>query len=346
MIAVAEAWAADAEAKQIYGHIWRAVETFFMCVVLEGVHLGNASAAPPLRKIFVPSRHEWKGDRYALFRELAELFTGPGSRMHVSRAPSVPACPGLSGSQQRSASRQCCLNATVRSSIRGAHGKETRFAELMPQRPEVPDGKHVHARAMRHVVWANLGVESAPADLVLFVSNEGASNNRHIVNEAELASALRIHFGRVRPSWRFRYQRLESLSYSNEVRLMRRARVLISLFGSALHNCHFLDPSALVIQIHGALKGEIQLASASMYRDICARQLGLAWVGYAVPGWNCSFYDWQAAKVDCAGAPGIEDMARARVQTVSFIRVIDLALANNLSMLHREYEHTLGFTVR
>ena len=100
-----------------------------------------------------------------------------------------------------------------------------------------------------------------------------------------------------------------------------------------------------MLQVHGALKGEIQLAGAGMYMDICARRLGLAWAGYAVPGWNCSFYE-TSAKVDCAGAPGIEDMAHARVNTHAFLRVIDVALANNLSMLHREYEQTLGFKVR
>ena len=181
--------------------------------------------------------------------------------MHISRAPAVPAC--LLGSQQRGASRQCCLNATVRSSVRGVHGKDARFAELLPSRPEVPAGvsSHVYTRAMRHVVWANLGVESAAADLVLFVSNEGASNGRRIVNETALASAVRAHFDRVRPSWRFRHQRLESLSYGNEIRLMRRARVLISLFGSALHNCRFLDPSALVIQSEQAEMNPVCLPS-------------------------------------------------------------------------------------
>ena len=90
--------------------------------------------------------------------------------------------------------------------------------------------------AMRHVVWANLGVYSVVPDTVVFVSNEGASNQRHIANEQAVADGVRRLVAHERPGWKFVHQRLETLSYANELRLMRRTTVLIALFGSAIHN--------------------------------------------------------------------------------------------------------------
>eukprot|EP00966_Prymnesium_polylepis_P243925 5641632-Prymnesium_polylepis.3 len=44
---------------------------------------------------------------------------------------------------------------------------------------------------------------------------------------------------------------------ARQVRLLRRARVFISLFGSALHNCRLLHEGALVLELHGALRNDV-----------------------------------------------------------------------------------------
>ena len=139
---------------------------------------------------------------------------------------------------------------------------------------------------MRDVVWANLGVSDAPVDVALFVSNMGASNGRRIAEEAHVANAVAKVVHRTLPHLTYRYQSLEALSYPNEVRLVRRTAVFISLFGAAIANCRFLPPGSLVLQLHGALKGEVTgNAPVCQYRSLCEGHLGVTVLGYAVPGW-------------------------------------------------------------
>jgi capsular polysaccharide biosynthesis protein len=150
---------------------------------------------------------------------------------------------------------------------------------------------------MRSVVWANLGVLAEPsthrtAPLVLFVRSDGASNHRRIVNEAALAASVRAVLAESRPQWRFRHQAFESLTYANELRLLRSVKVLIALYSASLTNCQFLPPGAIVLQIHGALRGEIERADTTKYaRDYCNAALGLRWAGFLAAGWNRTYPD-------------------------------------------------------
>ena len=94
---VAHSWAADAEAHQSYGHIWRVVEAFFQCVVLEGIAdapFAATGSTPICRRVLLPKSHRGSdGHTWALFRELVPLFSGSGTRLSISHAPLVPACP-------------------------------------------------------------------------------------------------------------------------------------------------------------------------------------------------------------------------------------------------------------
>ena len=148
---------------------------------------------------------------------------------------------------------------------------------------------HTYLKTMRHVVWGNLGIgdeTTYPADTVLFVSNVAASNARRIANESGLADVVREVVRQVKPEYRFRYQRLEALSFENEVRLIRRTRYMAVLFGAAISNCRFLPPGSLVLRLHGALKGEVTgNAPVCQYRSLCEGHLGVTVLGYAVPGW-------------------------------------------------------------
>ena len=238
MAPIAQSWAVSAEASGVYGHIWRTVDSFFQCVVLDAL----ISPVPAVqRTLLIPARmaHPDTHQVMPLFRELVTLFSGVASRMSVVRSAAVPPCPAP---WERDGHRQCCHNASTRSALHKAHhGQALHFVEL---KPHPPSSLGVHVRAMRHVVWANLGVSAIEPDTVLFVSNEGSSNGRRIENEAMVAAAVRTALARIRPHWRFRYQRLESLSYANELRLFRRTTLMIGLFGSALHvrcQCHLDD---------------------------------------------------------------------------------------------------------
>ena len=323
---VAHSWAADAEAHQSYGHIWRVVEAFFQCVVLEGIAdapFAATGSTPIRRRVLLPKSHRGSdGHTWALFRELVPLFSGSGTRLSISHAPLVPACPPPWAAEKQ----RCCHNASTRALLRQHYGGELKVAEMRPE-PKHAQGADADAtlRALRHVVWANLGVSDAQPDTVVFASNEGASNQRRIANEAVVARAVREAVAALKPQWRFLHQRLESLSYANELRLLRRTTMLIGLFGSGLHNCRFLPEGATVIQIHGALKGEIHRSSAYLYRDVCQTRMGLQWAGFAAPGWNCTWYGEDHPE-DCEGAPDKEDFKTARVAPRAFAAFVRTAL--------------------
>lgn len=287
-----EAWASDAGCNGAFFHSWAATEHFFACVVLP--HLLRAPRerheAPSFRHVYIPA-HCPQGEGNApgiVFRELAALFAGRASRMAITRSPGVPHCPP----RWEVADDTCCggINATdtLRHRLGLAGSTQLLAAELRPQQPYAPDALRP---AMRSVVWANLGVLDAPADTFLFVSNEGATNMRRIADEASVAAAVERVVRARAPRLTFRYQRLEALSLENEVRLIRRTRYMAVLFGASISHCRFLPLGALVLQLHGALKGETAAyAALSQYQDVCERsQLVVRLVGYAVPGWHTRY---------------------------------------------------------
>ena len=100
---------------------------------------------------------------------------------------------------------------------------------------------------MRRIAWANVaardvGAREASPHLVLWASSEKASNGRNVFGELGVVDQVRQHLGRAWPTLELMHARLAELSFAQEVRLMRRAAVFISLFGSALHNCHWMRP--------------------------------------------------------------------------------------------------------
>lgn len=336
---IAHSWAVDAEAEGAYGHIWRVVESFFQCAVLESLANDDRlqhGALPLHRRLLVPAGLAHNGAMRTPFRELFTLFAGGGSRLSLVAASALPYCPPR---WEEAAPGRCCHNTTVHASVSAAHGAGVHFAEL---REERPSNRPVHLQAMRHVVWANLGVYETQADTVLFVSNEGSSNGRRIADEAAVAAAARVAVAARRPRWRFRVQRLESLSYANELRLLRRTTMLISLFGSALHNCRFVPEGTIVLQIHGGLKGETSPGGAYLYRRVCQREMGLKWAAFAAAGWNCSGEEGLDPSDPCASAPsGGHDFTTARVPPAAFARFVSAALDGNFSTLTRRFTRVI-----
>jgi len=125
-----------------------------------------------------------------------------------------------------------------------------RLTELNVNEPrgQTTSLKAADAGAVRRIAWANVGArEASPppgAPLVLWASSEKASNGRHVSDELGVVKQVRQHLARAWPVLELMHLRLPELSFAQEVRLMRRAAVFISLFGSALHNCRWMRPGA------------------------------------------------------------------------------------------------------
>ena len=172
--------------------------------------------------------------------------------------------------------------------------------------------------------------------LVLWASSERPQNGRTIANEALVVERVRAHLARAWPAHSFLHQELQRLSYADEVRLMRRASVFISLFGSALHNCRWMRPGAIVIEIRGAMKNDYP--DYMYYAGLCAVTMGLRWAGLATkghaPAWT---RDANTGKVEWGGHARRDDFHVAKVDAAELIGTLDHALRGNLTHLVRQY---------
>ena len=183
--------------------------------------------------------------------------------------------------------------------------------------------------SFRAAVWSNLGLRRTPASssstAIVFVSNQKASNGRRIIDEDGLAEQTRLFFRRLWPLVPFRHVDLQQFSLKEELALISEARVFISLFGSALHNCRFLPEDAAVVEIYGALKED--WGSPFYYADLCARRMGLRWVGHAPD--NAVPNATQVAPHPITGRPrrtsSARQAARATVSAEAFVALLELA---------------------
>ena len=77
MISIGDWSAQRAEFEGRYGHLWRAIQLFFQCAVLESLQF-NDSGVPMQRKVFIPARHAWPqtGENHSAFTLLRKLFDG------------------------------------------------------------------------------------------------------------------------------------------------------------------------------------------------------------------------------------------------------------------------------
>lgn len=82
----------------------------------------------------------------------------------------------------------------------------------------------------------------------------------------------------------------------------------------------------MVLEIHGALKGETSRSAFSLYPTICRQEMGLDYAAYVPPGWDCSVLDGS-----CTG------YLEAHVEPMAFVRFVAAALAGNLSSLDHDF---------
>jgi hypothetical protein len=351
--------------EQSYGHIWSSIDAFFTCIVQERLacrqSTGSSGVASrdscpgPLAAagnltVLVPAQYSAPqyGQVFPIFRELQHLFSGPGSGAHMQivRTPSVPACAGSIPSDQHGTKRpradMCCADGLMAAGgrDRGVHAVQLQLhrggVHTIPSWSwrEPPLSSVEHARAMRSVVWANVGIPSGGVhvDTVTFVSTRRSSNGRRIAEEASLVRALKRFVAHRRPTWRFVHAELESLgSYAEEVALMARTRLLIGLFGSALHNCRFLPQDSVVIELHGALKNDVGFRDWYLYYKVCQRQVGIRWVG--VPADNAM----NNVISETHGSSDEPSYLQARFNTTKVVEAVNNVIDGQWEAVAREY---------
>lgn len=345
-----------------YGHIWAVIERLFACLVLPW-RLGLAPKAlhvvVPATSINPFERVAVNGELLALL-DGTRALRSRSARLRIHRHDAAPVC----STARPAACCASRYNASAwLHGMRHEHGTrcaggveeaQLRILDLLPHREPVgsvpafdghagvylppsqlarellaPSAVDATRHGLRTVAWENLGARSAlrgeAGDLVLLVSNEGAPNGRRIADEAGLERALRAHFRRTRPELQFARHRFDELEYPEEVRLFSRAAVVVSLFGSALHNCRFMRPGSLAVELHGALRRDfLDGYTGYWYGQLCSG-MGVTWLPVAVPGGvptkTVDTASFVAAPLYALDRP--DDYGLARVNTSEVLRALE-----------------------
>ena len=319
IICVSFSWGADTPARNSllpppYGHLFGHLHAFWEEIVRVQFSLidrDNNRSRRPWVSLAIPGGKHVGGER--AFEEIELLWSSNATRMRIQRLPWVPIC--MHG---------CCWSA-------GSPPKNVRLA-LITRFPSEPD---THARWVdfRHDAWRALGISASEAvaprrPRILYVAAESGSNGRHIADEMALIQAMQALVISDHPSWSFEILRLgPHLRYDDEIRTVAGAKILVSLFGSALWNCLYMANGSLVVEIHAALRNDFR--DSWHYRNTCERSapLGVSWVGHAPVGFR-------------TGEPNATSDAYsiAHVDVDRFVHFFSRVLHGELQPLLREYE--------
>ena len=244
-----------------YGHVWNTIEIFFQCIVQERVRCAGRADAKGCQPAFQQKKHltvllpskysdRRESQAFTMNRELTQLFNISG--LKIARWRGVPACSCQNADGRCVEGRQanrCCEspamlhaggNVQLAAQLEMYHGGSSRDTSVEHWRQWRGQSQRQFLHSMRQTVWKSVGAERAKPDTIVFASNLHASNGRGIANETGVALQLEGYFARRKPQWKFRYVALQEMEYADEIRLMRRTRLLITLFGSAQQNCRFL----------------------------------------------------------------------------------------------------------
>jgi len=277
---------------------------------------------------------------------LEQLWSSPRTSLTITRAGWVPIClqvPRL---------RVCCMRAVAPPTANRSSRVHliTNFPGRAPNLSLWP--------AFRRDAWFALGVHVDPAHdsardpvwsplsnrsngLFLWVVAASGSNGRHIHNEAVLMRSVEALVHASQPTWRFQtlHGSRKRMDYREELSLWARADAVISLFGSAEHNCRFMRAGATLIEIHGALKNNDRFGVADyQYRDICMHRLGVRWLPYAEHGFRLG------RNHSASEAERQPSWATASIHQGRFLRFLTRVLQGNASSdeaLRSEYAQML-----
>lgn len=122
-----------------------------------------------------------------------------------------------------------------------------------------------------------------PRPTLLYVRSARWTNGRRVADEEVLVRALREWSARAHGA-RVRFEAVHAHAVPGglraELRLFAGAAAVVSLFGSALHNCRFMAPGAVVVELHGALHDDG--GSHYQYTNLCGADAQLLHAPYAV----------------------------------------------------------------
>ena len=355
-----------------YGHIWSTIGIFYRCVVLP-LLLERPTSLP--RHVIIPDRlandTRTGGRGASAFQELQTIFSGPGTGLTIHRAAWVPICYAADGlgccATNGSVAAVPQVSAIAALLKSGSH--EEQQVSLLGSRPPGPltslDGVDAagvaevrltqlnvdeahnlvlmrgveESRHLRRLAWTNVGIPERldkPSRLVLWASSERPSNGRRIANEGAIVQRVRAHLNQAWPTHTFMHQRLTDLSFAQEIRLMRRAAVFISLFGSALYNCRWMSPGAIVVEIRGAMKNDF--SAYAFYANLCANNMGLRWTGLTTVGHTPrQITDPTTGRVSWGGHARQADYWVAKVDAGEVIKTLDHALWGNFTHLIHQF---------
>jgi len=244
-----------------YGHVWNAIYSFFAKHISQD---SDSLAHQRCGTFWLPQFNHFENQVvYSELETLLDRSSGP----RITRAAWVPVCYELSDP---------CCSAASRASL-----------GVLPLRVRnVPQTRQLNLELRSHVFSA-LGVARSSGSQrrdaeVVFISNRRSTNGRHLLGEPAKIAALEraatqagLGFSVLDPAL---------LSYRDEIVQLARARYVVGLFGSALHNCRFMAEGTIVLELHGALINDFR---NSGYWTLCNCRLGLRYVGlrtsYAVP---------------------------------------------------------------
>ncbi|KAJ1625965.1 hypothetical protein T492DRAFT_1035894 [Pavlovales sp. CCMP2436] len=248
-----------------YGHIWDYLNSFYCAFVRTRA---ETQWTRPLR-IFVPAgmvrcskEHEAS---LALFgSKRAQQVFG----FTMERAPWVPSCILLA--------KSCYVHGGVPEELRG---QVTLFNDFRLGPFKLFLKQHVQFRDRVHDA---LGLGTGPPMSILYVRSSQWPTGRRVGEEEKVVAQLALWAAREHPTLSFRAEHVHWLSYVEEVAAFADARVLISLWGSSLHNCRYMRAGSLVVELHGAL--DSKFGDTTIYTQACSGSCGLLLAPYGVPG--------------------------------------------------------------
>lgn len=248
-----------------YGHIFDYIHAYYCALARPRAESERARAL----RVFLPA------GMVACSQEHIAALTLFGSArarrlfgFTLERAPWVPSCVLLDN--------HCYAHGGLPPELRGR-------VTLLDNFPIGPGllGPAEHARFRAHVHDA-LGLGAGPPMTILYVRSSRWPTLRSVAQEERVVAALGAWAAAEHPGLRFVAAHVHELSYADEVAAFADARVLISLWGSALHNCRYMRAGSVVVELYGALDGKF--GDTAVYSRACAESAGLAHAPFPVAG--------------------------------------------------------------
>jgi hypothetical protein len=246
-----------------YGHFWEYIHSFYCGIVRPRV---GKRGLKPLR-VFLPAGVVNCSEEFDMFITLFGSIRAQAALSYtLERAPWVPSCIG----------KGCYAHGGTPRELRGKVLLLSNFPlgreRLYPE----------HHPGFRQAVYDSLGIGQGQPGTILYVRSRHLPTGRSVGREAAVVQALAKWAAAEHPQLNFSAEDVHRLAYAEEVARFADARVMISLWGSSLHNCRYMRPGTLVVELFGALGGK--WGDTTLYNNVCSHSCGLQHAPFGVPG--------------------------------------------------------------